>query len=221
MRLLQDRQLFSTMEKILLEEDGYNRVLSRRMEGIKKFVFFVVIAGLCCQCSDNGTEVLPIDGSDYFPLKTGTFQVYQVSEIKYNSPQDSTVSSYQLKVSVLDSFTNLELGISYTILREKRADEQLPWSQDSIWTARKDDRSAIMVENNVPIVKLTFPLRDSVSWDANMLNGKDVEEYIMLDVEEPSSDDYGSHNKTVTVLQEYFPGLSGNKRSDAVQYIQE
>lgn len=175
------------------------------MKGIRIAFFLALISVLCWQCSDRD-EIQPVvEGSNYFPLKTGSFQVYQVDQVIYNSPIDSVVSSYLLKVSVVDSFTNLESGISYTIKREKSELEEESWIQDSIWTARKDTRRATVVEHNVPIVKLTFPLRDSVTWDANMLNSKDTEEYIMLDVEEPYRDEYGSYDKTVTVLEEYFP----------------
>lgn len=143
-------------------------------------------------------------GTTYFPLETGMYRIYQVDGTIYNFSEDSTVFSYLLKESVLDSFQNLESGISYKILRQKKYSENDPWVIDSIWTARKDNRTAIMVENNISMVKLTFPFRENMTWDGNKLNSRSEDEFEMIKVEEAYSDSYGSYEHTVTVIQEDF-----------------
>ena len=185
--------------------DGFYQVSGNMMGKIRLYSLFIFTGLVYWQCS----EIRDIDinelGTNYFPLKTGTYHIYQVEGVRYNSMIDSTVFSYLLKDSVVDSFQNLENGISYKIQRDKRLSDQEPWVLDSIWTARKDDRTAVMVENNIPIVKLSFPVGESISWDGNRLNSYDEKKFEMVDVGKPFSGEFDSFPKTITVIQEYLP----------------
>ena len=130
------------------------------------FITVILIGLLFWQCSET-KEVNPEDlGTKYFPLNSGDYRVYQVDGVRYYAFNDSVEFSYLLKETVTDSFTNLESGISYRIQRQKKLNETEPWEIDSIWTARKDIRTAISVENNVPLIKLSFPIQEGKTWDA-------------------------------------------------------
>jgi len=133
---------------------------------------------------------------------------------------DSTVFSYWLKESIVDSFQNLEGGISYKIQRDKRFSEREPWVLDSIWTARKDERTAVMVENNIPIVKLSFPIKENITWDGNRLNNYDEKKFEMVDVGKPFTGDFDSFPKTITVIQEYIPDNIVNSISKKEVYAE-
>lgn len=171
------------------------------------FILIAVISVLFWQCSET-MEIDPSEsGTEYFPLQIGTYRIYQVRGVVYNFAEDSVEFSYLMKESVVDSFQNLESGISYKIQRQKKYNENDPWEIDSIWMARVDNKTAVRIEHNVPIVSLTFPLKESKTWDGNKLNGKSEKEFKMINVGEPYSDIYGSHEKTVTVIQEYFPDV--------------
>ena len=169
---------------------------------ISFILIIAVIITLFLQCAET-KDVSPEElGTRYFPLEAGMYRIYQVHGTIYNFPEDSTVFSYLLKESVQDSFQNLESGISYKILRQKKYNENDPWVIDSIWTARKDDRTAIMVENNVSMINLTFPINENKIWDGNKLNDRSEDEFEMINIKQPYSDSFGSYNHTVTVIQE-------------------
>lgn len=170
------------------------------------FFFVLLVAGsLLWQCSET-KEVDPNSlGTEYYPLKTGIFRVYDVHGVKYNSVIDSVEFSYLLKETITDSFTNLESGISYILERQKKYEENGGWEIDSIWTSRKDDRTATLVENNVAIVSLTFPLVENKTWDGNKLNGEDEAQFEMKDIQKPYEDSYGYYQESVTVIQDYLP----------------
>ena len=144
-------------------------------------------------------------GTNYFPLETGLVHVYQVSGVRYNSIHDSTEFSYLLKESIVDSFQNLESGISYKIERQKKYNESDPWAMDSIWTARISDNGAVRVENNIPTVNLTFPLKENKTWDGNVLNGRTEDDFEMVNVKQPYADSFGSYAQSVTVIQKELP----------------
>ena len=96
--------------------DGFQLVLDK----MRISVLFIIIASIFWQCTET-KEVNPEElGTNYFPLKTGTYKIYQVNSTEYVSSGDSIVLSYLLKESVVDSFQNLESGISYKIQRQKK-----------------------------------------------------------------------------------------------------
>ena len=176
---------------------------------ISNYFLSAFIVGLFWQCSET-KEIDPRDfGASLFPLNVGEYRIYQVEGIEYNISNDS-LFSYQLKETVIDSFTNLESGISYKILREKKNNADETWQFDSLWTARKDLRKAVMVENNVPIVKLSFPIGDSLAWDGNSLNDKNIDEFIMIDINRTFSGEYDTYSNTTTVIQEFLPDFNVN-----------
>lgn len=188
---------------------GSCQVLNNMQKRITNSLLYLLFLGLFWQCSEIKDTDPQSLGSSFFPLNVGDYRIYQVEGIKYALDVDS-LFSYQLKESVVDSFINLESGISYKILREKKDDQADVWLFDSLWTARKDEGKAVMVENNVPIVKLTFPIGDSVSWDGNSLNDQFQDEFTMTSVNRPYSDDFASYNNTATVIQEFLPDLNVN-----------
>lgn len=184
---------------------GFYQVLDRM--GIKNrgIIILAVVGALFWQCSET-KEISPEEsGTNYFPLQTGTYWIYQVEGAVYNYADDSIGFSYLLKESVIDSFQNLESGISYIIDRQKKYNENDPWETDSIWTARIDGQTAVRVEHNVPVVSLTFPLEEHKTWDGNKLNGKSADEFEMINVGTSFSGSFESYVPTVTVIQEYFP----------------
>ncbi len=171
------------------------------------YIILITFCGISWRCTGT-KEINPDDlGSRYFPLKTGEYRIYQVEGTKYISSTDSMEFSYFLKESVADTFDNLAAGTSYKIIREKRSEVENPWKIDSLWTARKDERTAIMVENNIPKVVLVFPVADNKSWDGNSLNGKNADEFDMIDIGLPFHGKYDQFAETTTVIQEMLPDV--------------
>jgi len=178
----------------------------------------MIIGALFWQCSET-KELDPNDlGTNYYPLKVGEYRIYQVEGVRYFTYEDSVVFSYQLKETVMDTFSNLESSISFKILRQKRSNINESWVIDSLWTARKDQRTAVSVENNVHLVKLSFPVEENKTWDTNSLNDYTEDEFEMVDVRKPFSNDYVSYDNAVTVIQEDIPDVIVNTVSKKEVY---
>lgn len=159
-------------------------------------------------------------GYNYFPLEAGTYRIYKVEGVRYNAFLDSTVFSYKLKEAVVDTFSNLESGISY-ILHRQTLDDNGEWQIDSVWTARRDDFNAVTVEHNVPIVKLVFPFEENKIWDGNRLNDKANDEFEMVEVRKPWADSFGNYNLSVTVIEEELPDTFVNFISKKEVYAKD
>ncbi|MFT4030980.1 MAG: hypothetical protein QM669_01030 [Siphonobacter sp.] len=152
-------------------------------------------------CSNASLEPSTL-GYDYFPLEIGRYVIYDVTETTYTLTQDSSTSNYQIKELISDSFTSLDGSISYYIQRYRRASSTASWAIDSVWSARLDIDKAIRTENNLPYVKLFFPIRDGQSWNGNALNSYDADDYEMESVGKTLT--FGSNNfsETLTVVQQ-------------------
>ncbi len=134
------------------------------------FVFLIIGAFACTESSIEPTDSQL--GLDYFPLEVGLYRVYEVEETIY-TVLNTVISHYQLKESVVDSFANAENKISYIIHRKTRADDTQTWQLDSVWTARRTAKHAIMVEHNISYIKMVFPVEHTLQWDGNALNAKE------------------------------------------------
>ena len=175
------------------------------MKSRTDFFTIILFALSVFGCSETRDVNPDAYGTDYFPLKVGQFAIYQVEGVEYINSRDSVEFSYQLKESITESFEDLESGISYKILREKRENENEEWKIDSVWSARKDGLRAIKTENNVPYIRLVFPFQENKTWNGNGLNNKQPDDYEMIDVGKPYTGIFSYFDRTVTVIIDLIP----------------
>lgn len=130
------------------------------------FVFVVLLSLLSCETSP---EMVIDDGLDYFPLRVGAYQIYNVDETQISQSIEQKFS-YELKHMIVDSSVNLEGGYSYIIQRQKRDNPTLAWTSLDAWTSRVADRQAIVKEGNTSYVIITFPTMNGLEWNGNSFN---------------------------------------------------
>ena len=126
--------------------------------------------------SDDTSSLNPVFddtlGTQYFPLTLGRYAVYEVEDIRYTVRDGIDTNRYQLRERVADSWTGAGGEIIYSLERYTRDLPESEWQLDSVWTARKNEREVVVVENNVAYTKLVFPFRDALEWDGNALNSR-------------------------------------------------
>lgn len=118
-------------------------------------------------------------GLNYFPLAVGNYSLYNVEKVRYTFGKDPDSSCYQLKEVVADSFPGVGGEIVYRLERYRRESEEMVWEPDSVWTARKSIGRVVVVENNVPLIKLVFPLKADLKWDGNAINSRKEQVYML------------------------------------------
>ena len=139
-------------------------------------------------------------GTAYFPLVEGSFNIYDVEEISYSILGTIDTTKYELKELVTSSFEDNSEKV-YILHRFSRESEDDNWTLDSAWTARNSTVQAIVVENNVPFVKLTFPIEEGRIWNGNSLNSLSNEDYVMVNVSRPYEIGESSFDETLKVIQ--------------------
>lgn len=164
------------------------------------FSILVVLVLLSCS-----TDPVPADpdrvGYNYFPVDSGFARTYNVVEILHLLTGETDTSNYQIRELVAGSFEGSGGETVYLLNRLRREDQGGNWELDSIWSVRRNATQAVQTENNIPLLKMVFPVRENRTWDGNSLNGKDIDEYLMSEVDQPFQVDSLDFDQTLTVIQ--------------------
>lgn len=148
-------------------------------------IVWLALVLLCFTRCDSTVE--PNDqilGLLYFPLETGNFIEYEVEEIQYNLVGNTERLHYQLREEITESFIDIDGDIAYRQERFRRNSSADPWEpvpNAAIWVVQRNNFQAFRTENNQTLVKLVFPLSEGNTWDGNARNGREREEYQMID----------------------------------------
>lgn len=183
---------------------GYTPASDSMRTPFKQPVLWMLLGALA-SCREQSVEPDTARlGTDFFPMETGLYWEYEVDLTTYNL-LDSVSSHFFLREVVADSFGDLSGGISYKLERFVRETEEDEWERDSVWTARLNTYQAVRVENNVPYVKLSFPLREGKSWNGNVLNSRQEESYQARNLGAEIEAGDSLYSNTVTILQREVP----------------
>ncbi len=171
------------------------------MKHFLRFLILPLLTGVlvvACDSSDNDTS--PGTGTEYFPLKTGSYLVYDVSEIIYTLSVPETLQ-YQLKVAMVDKFLNSEGDSMFVIHRSRRNIAADNWTYQDTWSVRKNEREVVMSEGNVSYVKLKLPVRQDMEWDGNAYNTLGEDEYTLEELKVSKTYNNQTFEDCITVNQ--------------------
>jgi hypothetical protein len=168
---------------------------------IKYLVGVVAVVTISCDSSEPGLVDI---GRDYFPLASGSYQVYDVSEIKYELGIPETLA-YELKTQVIDSFLTVDGQYRYVIHRSKRESPQGSWIYMDTWSAQAGNNEAVMNEENTPFLKLIFPVAPGVTWNGNKYNTGEGDDYLLEEVKKSFTFNNEVFEDCIVVNQEDNP----------------
>ncbi|MEQ9403841.1 MAG: hypothetical protein RIM99_09665 [Cyclobacteriaceae bacterium] len=159
------------------------------------FLFVCLIS--CDESREPTPETL---GYDFYPIQIGQYRIYDVEEINYKlTGFDTTV--YQLRETIFDSIVSAD-QTSYLIRRDKRENATETWDSDSVWMVTKTSNFLSISENNIPFIKLVFPVKVGQTWDGNSLNSRDATTYYYQNVEEAIIDSVSTSNHVRLIIED-------------------
>lgn len=141
-----------------------------RMKTLVKFLSILGVGGLLWACQPTIiAPPVPEDGFEYFPLEVGKLVEYQVDSILYDPVAGGQVIIDTNTVFVREEIVEVFLGANndsiYRIERFERPNDTTAWTLQTVWSAYRDQREAIRVEENLKFLKLRFPVRKFDSWE--------------------------------------------------------
>ncbi len=129
------------------------------------FILLVVVGG--CQKTPDPE---PAD-SDYFPLQTGDYWIYQVTQETYSLTNAAAKQSFQIQRKIGSSFTR-NGQLFFQIEESTRKSEQAAWQVSAVRTAYKTLSEVVSLTDNVPALTLVFPISATTSWNINTYNAR-------------------------------------------------
>lgn len=158
----------------------------------------------CNETQEANPESL---GYEYYPLKVGQFSIYDVEEIRYLiSGFDTTI--YQLRETIFDSIPSAD-RITYLLRRDVRPDAMSDWVSDSVWSVTRTTTNLSITENNIPFIKLTFPVSDGRQWDGNSLNTRSAITYYYQSLSAQIIDSISLDNHIRVIIEDIEENVTG------------
>lgn len=119
-------------------------------------------------CSD---EIEPINterGDAYFPIEKGQWISYQLDTTIYNDFDQSVKTvSYEIKEVIGESIEDLAGRPTNKVYRYVKDSLNGSWNSLNVWKISLTESMAEKVEENLPFIKLAFPLRVGKTWAGN------------------------------------------------------
>ena len=158
------------------------------------------------QCSQPDTDAIPFSyDTHYFPLDSGSWRIYQVTQITIDTPVNLfDTLNYELKEVNSGYFTDAANDSMMKIERFIRLSTDESWSPVSVWSAGVIDHKAIQVEDNEKYVKINFPAELDKTWDGDAYNRLDtlkMYSYTITSLNEPDVINLSAFDSVLVVNQ--------------------
>ncbi|RDC63071.1 hypothetical protein [Adhaeribacter pallidiroseus] len=161
------------------------------------------------------TEDVPIEpealGLKYYPLKTGEYWIYKVTQTRYQNQfaeQATDSVSYYVREQIDTVFRDLAGEDTYKFTRSRRNTPADAWSQDSVFVVNKSASDVRLTQNNRRVVSFIFPVLEGKKWNAHIFNSQSsltnpAEEtfYFFANTRQPTVVNGINYANTVKVVQ--------------------
>lgn len=141
-------------------------------------------------------------GYQYYPIEVGTYRIYDVVDVHFPFIGDSDTTRYELKELIQGIHRAEREDTTFYLQRFSRSYGEETWQLDSTWTVRKNPRNIVVVENNIPVIKLIFPVSVGASWDSNAMNAEESAPYVISSLGTAFRKDELSSENTLHVVEE-------------------
>jgi len=176
----------------------------KNLRSITLLLGFILFIASCAK--EDSNYVAPDDPSlAYFPIDSGLTRYYMIDSVYWDefTGTNDTVS-YELKEVIAGTFIDNEGRLAQRLERFRK-DTFGNWIIHKVWSSHRNNFRAEKVEDNIRIVKLTFPCSTGVSWNGYAYNTKEPQKFEFLGVGIPGSTSNLNFLETVRVLQDDEP----------------
>ena len=133
----------------------------------KFYSLLLFLAFLSFSACEEETGSIDINfGYEYYPLFLGKERVYRVDSIVYalEGTRIDTMRGF-IRELITEEKMDADGETSFFIQRSYRKTMQDDWEVQNFFTARRTEFQAIRQEENLPLLKLIFPIRADNTWN--------------------------------------------------------
>ncbi|RMG82641.1 MAG: hypothetical protein D6707_02555 [Bacteroidetes bacterium] len=182
------------------------------------YIIIAVTAFFSCKKDNN---ISPVNFYyDYFPVQTGFWRIYEVDSIVHDENDDFTgkidTFHYQIKEVIAEKFIDLSGDTAYRLERFIRNNPSDKWKIKDVWYFNFYPSKIEMVEENLRLIKMIFPVKENATWDGNASNANPEQIYEYQNTHEPYVTDNFTFDSTATVLIEDYENLIEKQLSKEV-----
>jgi hypothetical protein len=176
---------------------------------MKKFGYLLMFffAALFSGC-DTETEEFKAgeNGKTYFPLNIGEYRIYNVSFKRWLQNEVTDSSFFQLRERVDTIYKDISGQATYKIIRSKRLTPNDFWADDSVITVSFKNEQLVRTADNLPLVKMVFPVKENKSWSPNVFNNLDFDTLANGSIApKPNRASYKNVGQPYTLPKNQFP----------------
>jgi hypothetical protein len=131
------------------------------------------------------TEEVPDVGYNYAPVTLGKYVIYDVDSTVYDDfNNDTTYFKYRIKEKLEEEFTDNEGRPAIKLVRYVKkyspliSYDNMAWTLKDVWMLNKSNTTYEVVEEDVRLVKLIFPVKVDATWNGNAQNILGEREYL-------------------------------------------
>lgn len=128
-------------------------------------------------CKKNKTESPPDVGYDYAPASIGSYIIYDVDSTYYNDFSHDTLNfKFRIKEKFEEEYFDNEGRKALKLVRYIKkfnpllSYDAIPWTIKDVWATNKTATTYEVVEENVRLIKLSFPVKEDNMWNGNSQN---------------------------------------------------
>ncbi len=168
---------------------------------MKKLLLLSLIALLMLsQCREKTLEGEDM-GYSFFPTTSGQYVTYDVDSIVWDVLNNSIPDTFefQVKLRVEDEYKDEAGRKVHRWVKYTRTDTT-QWKVDEVWGAIVEPSYLEVNENNLPLVRLSFPTRLGNKWDMNAFNTQRESKSTLIELDESIQLNGLQIDSTCTVL---------------------
>lgn len=167
----------------------------------------VILSAFLISCNETQIVDPSTLGFDFYPAEIGQYRIYDVEEVQFRITSFDTIN-YQLRETLFDTIVSVD-QTTYLIRRDIRANAMEEWESDSIWSVTPTNLNVAVSENNIPFIKLTFPVRLGIEWNGNSLNTRGTQTYYYQEVTETAFNEIPLSDQIRVIIEDIPENTTG------------
>jgi hypothetical protein len=182
------------------------------MKTLPQLSAFLLIMVAVYSCRKEEVDFAPDRGENYYPYALGLWWEYDVDSTFFNDFSSDTIQvSYRIREEFVSEFSTETGSPAIRVEQYRKYQDQTNWVGPRVYWTYLTEEGAVKVEENIPYVKINYPVKKNFNWNGNRYNFLDAEEYTYTSVDLPYTINSLSFDSTAVVLQKSMQSLLGKE----------